>query len=503
MEPARPSKGPHHPWKTESSWDSEEWGRPIKTVCSNRKVEESPDCNMAPKPLPRGDEAVSTPAQAVKVEPPNNQEQDGINEVPDFQPKKKAIWKLLGNTSYPLVPKWTSCQEDSQRVYSFPGYRKQNIKTYHGWKTRNEESSAALGPTSDFCKLKKDLHTKPKAVFSPMLNSLLTIKNPVSEPIQEITQKPVFNHCTIESIMSLKDDPEKAPTMPSVQGSSSPTSGKLRGPYRTKVNPNVNHSTDNSKSASHPSSSHEAELNSFAAQVNSSAPRSEENAPPSQSENSSDQKLTSESRFLLIDDQGVPYTMMKRERENKPKDESAAMADEKPPVPKKLHYCLVCYRTFLYLSDLERHSITHSEHKPFECKACGKTFKRSSHLQRHKHIHTGERPFLCPICQKGFRESGELHRHQRVHTGEKPFQCELCHLLFTERNTLRRHIRRKHTFDNLFKQDGYNLSDWGEAFTETADDEEEDKKVSSDQALSDNNQKSPSTSTPNSSSSIN
>ncbi|KAJ1131099.1 hypothetical protein NDU88_009442 [Pleurodeles waltl] len=502
MEPARQSQGPRQPWKTEPSWDSEEWGRPAPTVCSKRKVEESPDCNMASKSVFRADEAVAGQPQAVKVEPSNKHERDGMSEVPDFQPKKKAIWKLLGSTSYPLVPKWTACKEDSQGAYSFPGYRNQNIKTYQGWKTRNEESSAALVTTSDFCKLKKELNTKPKAVFSPMLNSLLTIKSPVSEPIQDITQKPVFNHCSNELIASLKDDPDKPPTMSSVQSTPSATSSKLRGPYRTKANPNVKHSTENNRSVSDPSSSHEVVLNSCAAQVNSSVSGSEENALPSESEKSSDQKFTPESRFLLIDDQGVPYTMMKREMENKPKAESAAVADEKPAAPKKLHYCLVCYRTFLYLSDLERHSITHSEHKPFECKACGKTFKRSSHLQRHKHIHTGERPFLCPICQKGFRESGELHRHQRVHTGEKPFQCELCHLRFTERNTLRRHIRRKHTLDNLFQQDGDNLSDWGEAFTETAD-EEEDKKASSDQALSDNNQKPPSSSTPSSSSSPN
>ncbi|XP_028325559.1 flocculation protein FLO11 isoform X2 [Gouania willdenowi] len=113
---------------------------------------------------------------------------------------------------------------------------------------------------------------------------------------------------------------------------------------------------------------------------------------------------------------------------------------------RRVLYCPLCPRVFFYLSDLERHAITHSQKKPHVCQQCGKAFKRSSHLQRHKHIHTGQRNFVCPICAKRFREAGELQRHQRVHTGEKPYQCQLCHTRFAERNTLRRHTKRKHPY---------------------------------------------------------
>ncbi|KAI7806758.1 rho GTPase-activating protein gacF [Triplophysa rosa] len=112
--------------------------------------------------------------------------------------------------------------------------------------------------------------------------------------------------------------------------------------------------------------------------------------------------------------------------------------------PRRILYCQYCPRVFYYLSDLERHSITHSQNKPHVCQLCGKAFKRSSHLERHKHIHTGQRNFVCQLCPRRFRESGELMRHQRVHTGEKPFQCLICHMRFAERNTLRRHMKRKH-----------------------------------------------------------
>ncbi|XP_007256530.3 zinc finger E-box-binding homeobox 1 [Astyanax mexicanus] len=111
---------------------------------------------------------------------------------------------------------------------------------------------------------------------------------------------------------------------------------------------------------------------------------------------------------------------------------------------RRILYCQYCPRVFYYLSDLERHSITHSQNKPHVCQLCGKAFKRSSHLERHKHIHTGQRNFVCQLCPRRFREAAELTRHQRVHTGEKPFQCLLCHMRFAERNTLRRHTKRKH-----------------------------------------------------------
>ncbi|KAK6276785.1 hypothetical protein J4Q44_G00392240 [Coregonus suidteri] len=186
--------------------------------------------------------------------------------------------------------------------------------------------------------------------------------------------------------------------------------------------------------------------------------------------------------LLLIDDQGIPYTLTPEGHkvpqidssrpDNPPSSQpmvqssSLAVEDDSGPGnldpldpldplspasspssgPRRVLYCPLCPRIFYYLSDLERHSITHSQNKPHVCLQCGKAFKRSSHLQRHKHIHTGERNFVCPICSKRFREAGELQRHQRVHTGEKPYQCPLCHTRFAERNTLRRHTKRKHPY---------------------------------------------------------
>ncbi|XP_046287013.1 zinc finger protein 524 isoform X2 [Marmota monax] len=175
--------------------------------------------------------------------------------------------------------------------------------------------------------------------------------------------------------------------------------------------------------------------------LKASFPRKRGRPPKSGQEPPLAQELTSQvgsgggSDLLLIDDQGVPYTVSERSAAGGPQGSVSRRAP---------HFCPVCLRAFPYLSDLERHSISHSELKPHECKDCGKTFKRSSHLRRHCNIHAGLRPFCCQLCPRRFREAGELAHHHRVHSGERPYQCPVCWLRFTEANTLRRHSKRKH-----------------------------------------------------------
>ncbi|XP_066484447.1 zinc finger protein 581-like [Tiliqua scincoides] len=154
-------------------------------------------------------------------------------------------------------------------------------------------------------------------------------------------------------------------------------------------------------------------------------------------------------RYLLIDSQGLPYTVLVEEGLGAGTAAGSTEGSGSGGTLRKVYCCPVCSRTFEYLSYLQRHSITHSESKPHVCRACGKAFKRTSHLERHKYTHSGRKPHQCPICQRSFRDSGELSHHQRVHTGERPYQCEACHMRFGERNTLQRHIRRKHRLQLL------------------------------------------------------
>ncbi|XP_075461351.1 uncharacterized protein LOC142497444 [Ascaphus truei] len=157
-------------------------------------------------------------------------------------------------------------------------------------------------------------------------------------------------------------------------------------------------------------------------------------------------------RFLLIDSQGLPYTVVVEEpkttKTNSLTQESNSdgphIGAAKSLAPRKVYTCPVCFRIFEYLSYLQRHSIAHSQQKPHICKICGKAFKRTSHLTRHKYTHFGGKPCQCQICHRRFRDAGELTRHQQIHTGERPHQCDVCHMRFGERSTLQRHILCRH-----------------------------------------------------------
>uniref|UniRef100_G3UEA9 Zinc finger protein 581 n=1 Tax=Loxodonta africana TaxID=9785 RepID=G3UEA9_LOXAF len=105
--------------------------------------------------------------------------------------------------------------------------------------------------------------------------------------------------------------------------------------------------------------------------------------------------------YLLIDTQGVPYTVLVDEESQRGSGAEGAAAQKK------------CY----------------------SCPVCS---KRASHLTRHHSIHG------CPLCPRRFREAGELAQHSRVHSGERPFQCPHCPRRFMEQNTLQKHTRWKH-----------------------------------------------------------
>lgn len=74
--------------------------------------------------------------------------------------------------------------------------------------------------------------------------------------------------------------------------------------------------------------------------------------------------------------------------------------------------------------DLKRHSVAHSDERPFACKTCGKTFKLENALIAHQRVHTGEKKFMCehPGCGKKFGYKVDLKRHERTHLGQKAKQ---------------------------------------------------------------------------------
>ncbi|CAG0883439.1 unnamed protein product [Cyprideis torosa] len=103
------------------------------------------------------------------------------------------------------------------------------------------------------------------------------------------------------------------------------------------------------------------------------------------------------------------------------------------------HTCSVCHKWFKDKYKLARHSIVHTEERPFSCNTCTSAFKSEYHLTRHLRIHSGERPFQCPHCHFSFGRSFHLKRHMYTHTGIKPYQCLTCDAVFKRSTDLKKH----------------------------------------------------------------
>lgn len=81
--------------------------------------------------------------------------------------------------------------------------------------------------------------------------------------------------------------------------------------------------------------------------------------------------------------------------------------------------CDYCDKYFTTLSDLKKHTRTHTRERPYQCsiEGCGKAFSASHHLKTHIRTHTGERPYSCKetTCAKTFTTSHSLKSHSKMH----------------------------------------------------------------------------------------
>jgi uncharacterized Zn-finger protein len=105
--------------------------------------------------------------------------------------------------------------------------------------------------------------------------------------------------------------------------------------------------------------------------------------------------------------------------------------------------CSHCIASFDLSESLRRHcSRVHAE-KSYICEVCKKGFLDQTKLKRHSIIHTNLRPYVCtyPGCNKSFSLDFNLKTHQKLHTGEKPHLCTWpnCNKAFAQPSNLKTH----------------------------------------------------------------
>lgn len=96
--------------------------------------------------------------------------------------------------------------------------------------------------------------------------------------------------------------------------------------------------------------------------------------------------------------------------------ESSAPPKKRNPQENRLHYCLVCDRSFPFASGVKAHLRTHTGEKPFACNQCNQSFAHSGGLSYHKRIvHQEIDPsHFCDVCDRGVFSATELNQHLQI-----------------------------------------------------------------------------------------
>lgn len=80
-----------------------------------------------------------------------------------------------------------------------------------------------------------------------------------------------------------------------------------------------------------------------------------------------------------------------------------------------------CGKAFLTSYSLKIHVRVHTKQKPFQCpeSTCSKAFNTRYRLRAHLRLHNGQ-TFNCDYCDKYFTTLSDLKKHTRTHTRERP-----------------------------------------------------------------------------------
>ncbi|KAM9329556.1 uncharacterized protein PAF06_003895 [Gastrophryne carolinensis] len=115
------------------------------------------------------------------------------------------------------------------------------------------------------------------------------------------------------------------------------------------------------------------------------------------------------------------------------------------------HKCQLCDKAYKIKSDLTQHiKVKHVEATTGKtpllqlCEFCGQAVK---HYKSHKIFCSGIKKFKCDFCVQSFHRISELKRHTWTHTGELPYRCKICGKGCRHPSNMKKHIRTVHKAD--------------------------------------------------------
>ncbi|XP_069623519.1 myoneurin-like [Ranitomeya imitator] len=145
-------------------------------------------------------------------------------------------------------------------------------------------------------------------------------------------------------------------------------------------------------------------------------------------------------KFYQCDQCGKELTTLKKLH-----DHSAYHSDDRP------HKCHLCDKAYKVKNDLTQHvRIKHVEASTGKtpllqlCEFCGQAVK---HYKSHKIFCSGVKKFKCDFCVQSFHRISELKRHTWTHTGELPYRCKICGKGCRHPSNMKKHIRTVHKAD--------------------------------------------------------
>ncbi|XP_075064342.1 uncharacterized protein LOC142152036 [Mixophyes fleayi] len=126
-------------------------------------------------------------------------------------------------------------------------------------------------------------------------------------------------------------------------------------------------------------------------------------------------------------------------------DHAAYHSDARP------HKCHLCDKAYKVKNDLTQHvRVKHIEAATGKppllqlCEFCGQAVK---HYKSHKIFCSGVKKFKCDFCVQSFHRISELKRHTWTHTGELPYRCKICGKGCRHPSNMKKHIRTVHKAD--------------------------------------------------------